>query len=124
MDIKEPCVCVSLDKDLLQFEGWHYNFVKSEWKFIDTHTGWVNFYTQLIMGDKSDNIKGFDGLMRQLPPKFLQPTLDAIREARTPQGMFEVVQSVYELGDDALHRNAQLLYIQRYEGDKFCVPAD
>lgn len=117
----ETIVC-SIDKDLLQLPGRHYNFVSGVFSTVDEHQGWVNFYTQLVLGDRADNIKGYDGLMRQICPKFLMPVLERIREADTTLQMYQVVHEIYELGDDALYRNAQLLYIQRKEGDSFRVP--
>lgn len=120
----DDSVICSIDKDLLQIPGRHFNFVRNEWYNIDEHAGWVNFYTQLIMGDKSDNIKGYDGLMRQVVPKFLLPVIQRIRESSSTFEMYQSVKQIYELGEDALFRNAQLLFIQRSEGDKWVVPAD
>lgn len=117
----ETIIC-SLDKDLLTIPGEHYNWVKQEFKYIDAHQGWVNFYTQLVLGDRSDNVKGYDGKMRQVVPKFLQPIIEDIERSESPREMFKVVSDIYELGADAMYRNAQLLYIQRKEGDKFVVP--
>ncbi len=55
----ETIIC-TIDKDLLQVPGRHYNFVKSEFKTISPIEGRFNFYWQFIMGDVSDNILGFD----------------------------------------------------------------
>ncbi len=118
----DDTVICSIDKDLLQIPGAHFNFVRNEFYTIDECTGWVNFYTQLVLGDKSDNIQGYDGKMRPIVPKFLQPTIDRIANAGSPREMYEVVAEIYELGDEALYRNAQLLYIQRCEGDMWHVP--
>lgn len=118
----EHTIICSLDKDLLQVPGQHWNWVREEHKIVNEHTGWVNFYTQLIMGDKSDNIQGYDGKMRQVVPKFLQPYIDNLCRSSGPQEMYKVVADIYELGEESLHRNAQLLYIQRREGDMWHVP--
>lgn len=117
----ETIIC-STDKDLLQIPGYHYNFVNEVFTRITPHQGWVNFYTQLIMGDKSDNIMGYDGKMRQKVPQFLQPLIDKIADCDSPEQMYKVVEEVYELGDEALLRNGQLLYIQRHEGDTWLPP--
>lgn len=118
----EESVICSIDKDMKQIPGHHFNFVTGIWDFVTPLEGWRNFYIQLVMGDKADNIQGFDGLMRQTIPKFLNPTIDAIKEANSPQAMFEIVQAIYELGDEALLRNGRLLFIQRHEGDQWLVP--
>lgn len=119
---QETCIC-SIDKDLLQIPGKHYNFVKDEWTYVTPVQGWANFYTQLIMGDRSDNIQGYDGIMRVQAPKFLSPILSRITEScSNPWEMFRIVQEVYQLGDEALLKNGRLLYILRHENDEWNFP--
>jgi len=118
----DDTVICSIDKDLLQITGKHYNFIKGTWYDIDEWQGWINFYTQLVMGDRSDNIQGFDGKMRTTVPKFLDPLMDRLHACGSSREMYEVVESIYELGKDAMHRNAQLLYIQRKEEDFWVEP--
>jgi len=55
-------IICSIDKDLLQIPGRHYNFVKDEWYEISLKGGLYSFYTQLLTGDRSDNIPGVKGL--------------------------------------------------------------
>lgn len=121
MEYDETVIC-SIDKDLLQIPGHHYNFVTGVWTHISPLEGWKHFYTQLIMGDKSDNIPGYDGLMRPKIPKFLQPIIDSINACHSEQAMYQVVSDVYELGEEALQRNGTLLYIWRQPDDKWIIP--
>ena len=58
----DQTVICSLDKDLLQIVGWHYNWNKQEWIKINEDQGSINFWTQVIIGDKSDNILGLYGV--------------------------------------------------------------
>lgn len=119
-------VICSLDKDLLQVPGLHYNWVKQEWQEIDEHQGCVNFYTQLLLGDRSDNIPGYDGRMRQTIPQFLQNFVDALQSAATPKDMYKIMYDLYDtggMGVERMHKNCQLLYIQRKEGDIYTVPS-
>lgn len=54
---KDTIIC-SIDKDLRQVPGEHYNFVK-DYRFRVTPTeGLYWFYTQMLTGDNADNIKG------------------------------------------------------------------
>lgn len=117
----DSIIC-SIDKDLKQVPGRHYNFVTGEFSAVDEQQGWANFYIQLLMGDRADNVQGFDGKMRQVVPKFLQPYVDRIREAEGPKDMFDIVQEIYELGDEALLVNGQLLYILRSMEDSWTFP--
>lgn len=51
-------IIVSIDKDLHQIAGLHYNFVKDLETVVEPFEGLKYFYTQLLTGDSSDNIKG------------------------------------------------------------------
>ena len=56
-------VLSTIDKDLAQQAGKHVNpNKKDEGVYVITEAeGWYNFYHQLLMGDKADNIKGLSG---------------------------------------------------------------
>lgn len=54
----EDTIIVSTDKDLDTIAGWHYNWVRDRKYFIDTNQASYNFWTQMLVGDSSDNIKG------------------------------------------------------------------
>lgn len=51
-------IICSIDKDLLQVPGLHYNFVKKEFQEVTPFEGIRYFYTQVLTGDSTDNIKG------------------------------------------------------------------
>ncbi len=55
-------VCVSIDKDLDQLIGKHYNWVKDILYVIDPFQAAYKFYYQMIVGDSVDNIKGIEGI--------------------------------------------------------------
>ncbi len=101
-------VC-SIDKDLLQLEGRHYNFVKNEWYDIDKLGGLRNFYEQLLKGDRSDNIPGIPGIGNVKAARFLEG-------CESEQQMFTTCQDLYE-DDQKLLLNGRLLWIWRTEGD-------
>jgi hypothetical protein len=52
----------SIDKDLFQIPGLHYNFVKDEWNTVEPWDGLRWFYKQILIGDTVDNIKGCKGI--------------------------------------------------------------
>lgn len=121
----EDTVICSIDKDLLQVPGRHFNFVSGSHSVVDERTGWINFYTQLVLGDKADNIPGYDGKMRPIVPKFLQPVLDDLAQCDSDRAMYERVYDLYDtegLGIDRFHMNCELLYILREEGVYWRAP--
>lgn len=123
-------ICVSLDKDLYQIPGRHYNFVKMLHTTVSPLDGLKNFYKQIITGDASDNVPAFDGAFRSAVPKFVQKLLDPIDEMDNEKMMWTHVLDIYkslaprnELDYyEFAVRNAKILYIQRKEGDVWQPP--
>ncbi len=61
-EFKGACVVCSVDKDLLQVPGHHYNFIKGEYKVIGEEEAHRNLYMQLLVGDTADGIPGIHGI--------------------------------------------------------------
>ncbi len=53
---------ISPDKDILSLEGKNYNPNKKEWINISSEEAKYKFWTSMIVGDASDNIKGIPGI--------------------------------------------------------------
>lgn len=107
----ESSIICSIDKDLLQVPGKHFNFVKKEFYEVDEETGFRNFYTQLLTGDTSDNIKGIAGIGPVKAKK-------ALTGYFTEQEMFSVVREMYQ-NDEWMIMNGQCLWILRSLDDSF-----
>jgi DNA polymerase-1 len=58
--VLKSIIC-SIDKDLLQIPGQHYNFVKKEFAHISELKGKQSLWRQMLVGDTSDNIFGIKG---------------------------------------------------------------
>lgn len=113
-------VVCSIDKDLLQLPGNHYNFVKRAWSIVSTDEGWYNFYYQLLVGDATDNIKGCPGIG---PVKASQRLEKKRGELALFQECFKAYTEVYkEKGLEQLTLNAKLLYVWREENDEWALP--
>jgi len=121
----EYTIICTIDKDLLQVVGDHYNFVTQEFQVITPLTGMYNFYWQFIMGDKSDNVMGFDGLARQTVPKKMEWMVTALQEACLvgEQAAFKWVQEQYN-DDDKLLMNGICLHMQREPEQIWSFPTE
>jgi 5'-3' exonuclease len=124
--MQDNSIICSIDKDLLQVPGWHYNFVKQEKTYVTPKQALFNFYWQFIMGDKSDNIMGYDGKARQNVPKFLEPLYEEMQHAAqmgTEQDVFDIVRQQYNEDDQRLLMNGICLWLQREEGQIWKFPS-
>ena len=57
-ELGEKGIIVSLDKDLDQVPGWHFNFVKRGLYYLTPEESMFLFYKQFLTGDAVDNIQG------------------------------------------------------------------
>jgi 5'-3' exonuclease len=58
----EDAIIASIDKDLLQLSGKHYNWVNGVWRTVGEKEGRYRFFKQLLTGDAVDNITPKVGL--------------------------------------------------------------
>lgn len=111
-----PTACVaSVDKDMLQLNCWHFNFVKREWKFVDDFDGLTFFYQQILMGDSADNILGLDGV----GPKTAQKML---KDCTTERELYDVCLKAYGGSKDRVVENGRLLWLRRESGELWEPP--
>ncbi len=114
IDDYKSCI-VSLDKDLRQIRGWHYNFVKKEMSFVTPEQGLRHFYMQLLMGDRIDNIPGVYGIGPVNAKRILAKCV-------TEEDMYRAVLDAYGGRTAEVLRNGQLLKIRTYEGELWQPP--
>ena len=57
-----PTCIVSIDKDLLNTPGAHFNYDKDSYLEITEEVANYNFAKQLLSGDSTDNVKGIPGI--------------------------------------------------------------
>lgn len=120
-------VIVSLDKDMLMIPGEHYSWhieggpPDKRWvrdaklQEITPIQGYRNFYTQMLTGDTSDNIKGVAGIGKVGAGKLLaDPDL-------TEEDMFHIVADAYS-NDAEMLMNGQCLWIHRKPNDIWELP--
>ena len=106
-------VIVSIDKDFEQIPTTIFNPTKWEWKTIDPWTATKNFYKQILMGDRVDNIIGIYNVGPVKSEKILA-TCDS------EKALYWACVEAYgetELGDctaeERVLENGRLLWIQR-----------
>lgn len=123
LQTKDTVIC-TIDKDLLQVEGWHY-----QWELRGTSVNgkeWVKearffqqteleglrlFYEQCLKGDKADNVKGVAGIGDAKARKLLAKLDNEVDFIKT-------CLEYYNTKEEFL-MNAQCLYILRSLDDSY-----
>lgn len=103
-------IIATIDKDLNQIQGWHYNFVKKEQYYVSPEEADRYFYYQLLIGDTTDNIKGVSGI----GPKKADRLLNSLK----PNEWYQAILDLYSC-EEELDMNAQCVYIWRKENDNW-----
>ena len=108
MEDVEDYIIMSIDKDLDMIRGWHYNFIKDKKYLVNDQEAIKHFYTQILTGDRVDNIVGLKGVGPKKAEKILQ---DCVTEA----DMYKAVLEAYDNDEKRVLENGQLLWIRRKE---------
>jgi len=117
-------ILVSIDKDLDQITGSHFNFVRGTIYDVTPAQGLRTFYHQVLTGDKVDNVQGIYGIGPAKADRILEGCV-------SEKDFFDATLAAYvrdEKGnaEAALNRVAHagaLLKIRTYEGEQWLVPS-
>lgn len=102
----DECVIVTIDKDLDNIPGIHYNFVKHKEYYVTEDEANRNFYRQLLVGDRVDNVGGLHGIGPVKAERILG-------DARSSRELYERVLDAYEGDAGRVEENGILLWIRR-----------
>lgn len=105
-------VIVTIDKDLNQIPGYHYNPRKQEMYYVTKHSADIFFWKQMMVGDVTDNIPGITGIGDKRADKVIKECggdlnllSDRVRQMYQQQYPADWMERMREI--------ALLLYIQR-----------
>jgi len=112
---EDETIMVHIDKDLNQLRGWHYNYRKKQKYYVSEFEGLVAFYTQILTGDRIDNIIGLKGIG---PVKAKKILADYTNETE----LYKAVLKAYDGDEKRVLENGQLLWLQRKEHELWQLP--
>lgn len=119
-------VVCSIDKDLLQVPCKHYDWTRGLFLNIEELDSHYNLWSQILMGDSTDNIVGVPGIGAAKAYKILDEA-----EHQTPKGWARIVHEVYREAWNAekkpweipwkaaLHETGKLVYLLRHPEDSW-----
>ena len=119
-------ILCSIDKDLLNVSGWHYNISSREILWQEPEAADRHFALQLLTGDRVDNIAGltfYSNSKKRVGPATANKLLG---DAATKEEMYDAVCKAYEefAGDDwhdKLNNSGLLLWMQREPEQAFDI---
>ena len=112
---EDETIMVHIDKDLNQFRGWHYNYRKKEKYYVTEFEGLTAFYTQILTGDRIDNIIGLKGIGPVKAKRILE-------ECTNENELYQAVLKAYEGDQQRVLENGQLLWLQREVNQVWQLP--
>lgn len=106
-------ICVSIDKDLKQLAGQHYNFVQQDLFYVPENLAQRYFWEQMLVGDRSDNIQGIKGIGKVTAARLLNDACGGdnyYRDVVLAEYLHSSSYQQYQI-------NGQLLWIWRKPND-------
>lgn len=125
---EELCVIASIDKDLDQIPGTHYDYRRKVFYDVTVYTGERWFWTQVLQGDVTDNIAGCYKIGEERAENIIQDIINTAHDEiwPTPQEFWARIIEEYSLSQarhgcpytdkdyrEVAIENAQLVYMQR-----------
>ena len=119
----DTIIC-TIDKDLDMIPGLHYSWpiirgglTVREGRIYEVSEveGLRSFYRSLLVGDRTDNIFGVDGIGKVKAAKAIDPL-------ETEEEMFDRVAELYQGDMDRMLVNGKCLWIMREEGKQWEFP--
>jgi len=119
----DQTVIISLDKDLLQVIGKHYQWAieggpadkrwrkEEKWSDIDEFSALQILYTQILTGDSTDNIKGAKGIGKVKAVEMLENCIDEIEFIDKCLGAYG--------SEEEFLMNAGCVYVLRHPNDSY-----
>lgn len=114
---ENPGIIVSIDKDMLQVPGTHFNNAK--WEYTEMKEEECNYllHKQILTGDSSDNIKGLPGI----GPKKAEGMLEG-RGKDLKKAVCKAYKEIIGKGwEEEVQLNTDLVYLRRKFDDRYLI---
>lgn len=112
----EPII-VTIDKDIDQVQGWHYDFKNDKLYYVTPEEAEYNFWFQMLTGDRIDNVKGVPGIGPKKAEKILVHAFPASYESIV-KGQYLMYWQIHDTSDaeryiKEFEKNYNLLWLRR-----------
>lgn len=126
MEQESDIVICSIDKDLNQIPGFHYNFVRNDFTYISAVEASHSFYQQMLEGDRVDNVPGIVGCGPVLAKRILMYATIYAMPHRVAAAYVTLNPSSWDIQQNKEYflEQGSLLYLRRTPQDKFNPDVD
>ena len=130
---EEGDIICSIDKDLLQVPGHHFNWVRNEYKVVSEEDGRRSLYIQMLTGDSTDGIPGIKGIGPVTAKKLLGGIIsEYLMYCVVLKTYIEKTPRLHEETEESFHirvihlvrAHARLLYLLRSPEDSWEPPTE
>lgn len=115
-ELGDKGIICTIDKDLDNIPGKHFNFVKGTLYDVSVSAAIRNFYRQILTGDRIDNVQGLRGVGPVKADRILG-------EGSDPIELYERVVKAYDGDTERVVENGQLLWIRTKPGEIWKPPS-
>ena len=117
-------IIATIDKDLLMVPGKHYNWVNNTKLITTPEQGLQYFYTQLLVGDSTDNIPGCPGIGGKRAEKALHGLTDEKSLWQAVYDLYDTQMSkfAHKILDDMKYEDGKVYYKHWNTGVEMAVP--
>lgn len=134
---QEDFAVATIDKDLDQVPGWHYDYRRKVWYQVSVFAGERRFWEQVLSGDATDNIGGCYKIGLEKAERIVDEIVEDAEDLiwPTPDEFWRRVISEYTLSkakkgcpymdsvaEDVAIENARLVYMQRKPRELWVPP--
>ncbi len=113
-DVTKPVIIASIDKDLLMIPGKHYHIGTREVAEVSIFQAMKKFFTQVLTGDRTDNILGLRGIGPVKAEKILESRTNFAEMVYSVKDVYQKANALDRLGE-----TAELIWIRRIAGVPF-----
>ena len=106
----KTAVIVSVDKDLKQIEGLHYNPVKQIFHHVTDIEAEAFFWRQMLQGDSADNIIGISGIGEKKAARYIP---NGTTNEKAKEFVIKYYKKEFKNWKERFNKNADLLWIWR-----------
>lgn len=121
---KDKCIICSVDKDMLQIPGLHYNYQKNIYIPVDDFQSRYSLAFQMLKGDTTDNIKCLKGYGEKTAQKILGKTSSSNQysERDLIRILIQEYKKMYNINNneykEQIRLNYKLLKLQKMNVDE------